>query len=79
MAPNDGHPLAGVEPEERNSQRQNMIAEILARLAGSDAGNSGKEDTISIGLSTVQPTYEDVTEIDIISASENDGSEKADN
>jgi len=46
IAPNDGHPLAGVDPEVRNAQRQNVIAAILARLAGSEAGNSASEDTM---------------------------------
>lgn len=47
LAPNDHHPLSGVDPERRNADRQQLIASILARLASGPTSNTDKVDTMS--------------------------------
>ena len=47
LAPNENHPLAGVDPERRNADRQQLIASILARLANGPSLNTGKVDTMT--------------------------------
>lgn len=46
LAPNDSHPLFGIDPKQRNADRQQLIASILARLASGQSSDSCKVDTM---------------------------------
>ena len=55
-----------------------MIAAILARLAGSEAGNSTTKDTMQTEFSIVRPTHNNESDADMKIAGENNGSKNAD-
>lgn len=46
LAANGSHPLANLDPSTRNSQRQQLIALILARLAGGSISEKRPVDTM---------------------------------
>ncbi len=54
LAPNDSHPLSGIDPERRNAERLQLIASILARLANGQSSVSGKVDTM-MEADTIEP------------------------
>jgi hypothetical protein len=58
LAPNDSHPLFGINPERRNADRQQLIASILARLASGQSSDSGKVDTMAEAAVTEQKSGE---------------------
>ena len=63
LAPNDHHPLAGVDPERRNADRQQLIASILARLAnGPSLNSSGVGTMIEAERTAEEPSGEQTTE-----------------
>ena len=60
LAPNDNHPLAGLDPEQRNTERLKLIAAILARLANGqssaiDTGDTMKRSIAVEGSGREQP------------------------
>lgn len=46
LAPNNAHPLAGIDPERRNAERLQLIAAILARLANGQSSTIDTGDTM---------------------------------
>jgi hypothetical protein len=44
---NENHPLADLDPSKRNEQREQLIASILARLAGGRSTAKTRLDTIT--------------------------------
>ena len=63
LAPNDHHPLSGVDPERRNADRQQLIASILARLASGQSSKSGTVDTMTDAEKTEQQSRVEPTEV----------------
>jgi hypothetical protein len=47
LAANANHPLANVDPSTRNRERQQLIASILARLAGGTISETRPVDTMN--------------------------------
>lgn len=47
LASNENHPLANLDPSTRNSERQKLIASILARLAGGSISETRPVDTMN--------------------------------
>jgi hypothetical protein len=43
---NENHPLADLDPNKRNAQREQLIASILARVAGGRSTAKTRLDTI---------------------------------
>jgi hypothetical protein len=62
LAPNDNHPLFGIDPESRTAARQQLIASILARLANGQSATSGKVDTMTEAATSEQHSGERTTE-----------------
>lgn len=62
LEPNEYHPLSGIDPEQRNSDRQQLIASILARLANGQSRNYSQLDTMLKATSAESKSRERTTE-----------------